>query len=93
MSPAGGGVVVAGGVGAGGGVGGGSGGVVSGTGGGGGSGDRGGGSEVKGIDIIQMLTKARTEYDKVGKVRQQLDSMYIKQTQHIRKQVLSHFKE
>lgn len=25
------------------------------------------GSEPKGVDIIQMLTKARTEYDKVGK--------------------------
>jgi len=26
----------------------------------------GGGSEAKAVDIIQMLTKARTEYDKVG---------------------------
>uniref|UniRef100_A0A3B4X4R7 5'-(N(7)-methylguanosine 5'-triphospho)-[mRNA] hydrolase n=1 Tax=Seriola lalandi dorsalis TaxID=1841481 RepID=A0A3B4X4R7_SERLL len=33
-------------------------------GGGGSSGVRGGGSEGKGVDIIQMLTKARTEYDK-----------------------------
>lgn len=27
----------------------------------------GGGSDAKTVDIIQMLTKARTEYDKVGK--------------------------
>lgn len=47
--------------GGGGGVGGGGGGIVfAGTGGGGG-----GGSGAKGVDIIQMLTKARTEYDKV----------------------------
>lgn len=27
----------------------------------------GGGSDAKTVDIIQMLTKARTEYDKVGR--------------------------
>ncbi|XP_042366948.1 mRNA-decapping enzyme 1B [Plectropomus leopardus] len=46
----------------------GGGGVVGGVGGGGGrgvlGGGRGGGSEAKAVDIIQMLTKARTEYDK-----------------------------
>ncbi|CAB1438559.1 unnamed protein product [Pleuronectes platessa] len=52
LSPAGGGVVI------------GRGGVTGGGGGGGGGGDR---REGKGVDILQMLTKARTEYDKVGK--------------------------
>ena len=53
LSPAGGGVVI------------GRGGVTGGGGGGGGGGDR---REGKGVDILQMLTKARTEYDKGGKV-------------------------
>uniref|UniRef100_UPI0037E70717 mRNA-decapping enzyme 1B isoform X2 n=1 Tax=Semicossyphus pulcher TaxID=241346 RepID=UPI0037E70717 len=55
LSPAGGGV--------GGGVIGGVG-IVVGGGGGGGGGVVSGGGEAKGVDIIQMLTKARTEYDK-----------------------------
>ncbi|TKS90857.1 Voltage-dependent calcium channel subunit alpha-2/delta-4 [Collichthys lucidus] len=38
--------------------------VVGGGGGGTGGGGGGGGGEAKGVDIIQMLTKARTEYDK-----------------------------
>ncbi|XP_060937225.1 mRNA-decapping enzyme 1B isoform X2 [Limanda limanda] len=56
-SPAGGGVVI------------GPGGVTGGGGGGGAGGGGAGGDrrEGKGVDILQMLTKARTEYDKVGK--------------------------
>lgn len=85
------------------------GGVGSGVGGlgivGGGNSDRGGGGggggEEKGIDIIQMLTKARTEYDKVGKVRKQLlkylkanKRLDIRHTQkHIRNQQPITFKE
>lgn len=49
---------------AGGGGGVGVGGLPIGRGGGGEGGGRGGGSDTKGVDIIQMLTKARTEYDK-----------------------------
>lgn len=41
----------------------------------------GGGSSGKAVDIIQMLTKARTEYDKVGKIinmfQQQANSKFF----------------
>ena len=73
LSPGGGGGIIGGGggvIGGGGGViGGGGGGRLAGGGGGGAGRIAGGGSgsEAKGVDIIQMLTKARTEYDKVEK--------------------------